>query len=250
MSTTPTTTSTITPYICVSPATEALAWYRDALGAVETIRYTGDDGRVGHAEMLIAGAHVMLSDEYPELEVVSPTTLGGTPTTLHVAVPDVDAVYERVVAAGARVAGTAQGRGLRRPVVHDDRPVRPPLDDPDPDRRDAGPESRATRSPEPSSGVEGGRGQLIGAVLDERQLGGADALVAHRSVQVAGVHALADHGQTPRGEGDVEVDRRDVAPGPGGVALEQLGVGREPGRTARIVVAAPGAPGSVQYTAR
>jgi len=103
VSTTPTTTSTITPYICVSPAIEALAWYRDALGAVETIRYTGDDGRVGHAEMLIAGANVMLSDEYPELEVVSPTTLGGTPMTLHVEVPDVDAVYERVVAAGARV---------------------------------------------------------------------------------------------------------------------------------------------------
>ena len=103
VSTTPTATSTITPYICVSPATDALAWYRDALGAIETIRYTGDDGRIGHAEVLIAGANVMLSDEYPELEVVSPTTLGGTPMTLHVEVPDVDAVYERVVAAGARV---------------------------------------------------------------------------------------------------------------------------------------------------
>ena len=53
--------------------------------------------------MLIAGANVMLSDEYPELEVVSPTTLGGTSMTLHVEVPDVDAVYERVAAAGARV---------------------------------------------------------------------------------------------------------------------------------------------------
>ena len=75
----------------------------DALGAVESIRYTGDDGRIGHAEVLIAGANVMLSDEYPELEVVSPTTLGGTSMTLHVEVPDVDAVYERVAAAGARV---------------------------------------------------------------------------------------------------------------------------------------------------
>jgi PhnB protein len=108
VSTTPIATSTITPYICVSPAIEALAWYRDALGAVETIRYTGDDGRIGHAEVLIAGANVMLSDEYPELEVVSPTTLGGTPMTLHVEVPDVDAVYERVVAAGARVPAPPQ----------------------------------------------------------------------------------------------------------------------------------------------
>ncbi len=101
--TTPRTTSAITPYICVSPATDALAWYGNALEAVETIRYTGDDGRIGHAEITIAGATVMLSDEYPELEVVSPTTLGGTPTTLHVEVADVDAVYDRVVAAGARV---------------------------------------------------------------------------------------------------------------------------------------------------
>lgn len=105
MTDTATVTSTITPYICVSPAVEAIAWYVENLGAVETVRYTGDDGRIGHAEVRIAGATVMLSDEYPELDVVSPTTLGGTPTTLHVEVPDVDAVYARVVAAGARAAG-------------------------------------------------------------------------------------------------------------------------------------------------
>lgn len=99
------TTATITPYLCVSPATEALAWYRDHLGAIETIRYTGDDGRIGHAEVTIEGATVMLSDEYPELDVVSPTTLGGTPTTLHLLVADVDAVHARVVSGGARVAG-------------------------------------------------------------------------------------------------------------------------------------------------
>lgn len=97
------TTVTITPYFCVTPADQAIDWYRDAFGAVETVRYTGDDGRVGHAELSIGGAMVMLSDEYPELEVVSPTTLGGTPMTLHLEVPDVDAVHERVAAAGARV---------------------------------------------------------------------------------------------------------------------------------------------------
>lgn len=101
---TDTTTATITPYLCVSPAGDAIDWYRDHFGAVETLRYTGDDGRVGHAEMTIGGATVMLSDEYPELDVVSPATLGGTPTTLHLIVPDVDATYERVVAGGARVA--------------------------------------------------------------------------------------------------------------------------------------------------
>jgi PhnB protein len=100
--TTATTTTAITPYLCVSPATEALAWYRDHFDAVETIRYTGDDGRIGHAEITIGGAVVMLSDEYPELEVLAPTTIGGTSTTLHVTVPDVDATYARVVAGGGR----------------------------------------------------------------------------------------------------------------------------------------------------
>ena len=90
---------------------------RRPLGAIETIRYTGDDGRIGHAEVTIEGATVMLSDEYPELDVVSPTTLGGTPTTLHLRVADVDAVHARVVGGGARVGRTAEGRGVRRAVV-------------------------------------------------------------------------------------------------------------------------------------
>ena len=99
------TTTNLTPYICVSPAVDALAWYADVLGAVETVRYTGDDGRIGHAEITVNGAQLMLSDEYPELDVVAPTTLGGTPMTLHLTVPDVDASYERFVAGGGRPAG-------------------------------------------------------------------------------------------------------------------------------------------------
>ena len=98
------TTTSITPYICVSAAADALAWYVDVLGAVETVRYTGDDGRIGHAEITVAGAQLMLSDEYPDLGVVAPTTLGGTASTLHVTVADVDATYERFVAAGGRPA--------------------------------------------------------------------------------------------------------------------------------------------------
>ena len=98
-------TTSITTYICVTPAAAAIDWYVAALGAVETIRYTGDDGRVGHAELDIGGAVVMLSDEYPELDVRAPTSIGGTPVTLHLTVPDVDARYERVVSAGGRAAG-------------------------------------------------------------------------------------------------------------------------------------------------
>lgn len=99
--TNPPAAGTLLPYLCVTGAADALAWYADALGAVETVRFTGDDGRVGHAEMTIGASRFMLSDEHPEIGVVSPTTLGGTPFALHLNVPDVDAVYERVVAAGA-----------------------------------------------------------------------------------------------------------------------------------------------------
>lgn len=91
----------VVPYICVSPATEAIEWYVTVLGAVEVERYAGDDGRIGHAQLRINGAQLFLSDEYRAMGVVSPTTLGGTAVTLHVEVPNVDQVYESAVDAGA-----------------------------------------------------------------------------------------------------------------------------------------------------
>lgn len=114
-------TSALVPYICVSPAVEALAWYGDVFGAVETIRYTGDDGRVGHAEMRIEGATLMLSDPYPEIDVVSPRELGGTPCTLHLVVPDVDAAHERARAAGATIERSPENHdyGLRGMTMRD-----------------------------------------------------------------------------------------------------------------------------------
>lgn len=92
----------ITPYIAVSDAARAITWYAEVLGARETVRYTDDsDGRIGHAELDIGGAMLMLSDEYPDFEALAPTTIGGTPAALHVVVPDVDAVWDRAMAAGA-----------------------------------------------------------------------------------------------------------------------------------------------------
>jgi uncharacterized glyoxalase superfamily protein PhnB len=116
-----TATVTIQPYICVSPAAEAIAWYGDVFEAVETVRYTGDDGRVGHAEISIGGAEVMLSDPYPEMDVVSPLELGGTTTTLHLTVPEVDAVFTRAAAAGATIerAPADQPYGLRSMTLRD-----------------------------------------------------------------------------------------------------------------------------------
>ena len=91
----------LTPYLAVSDGAAAIAWYAEALGAVEQFRVVGDDGRVGHAELLIGPARFMLADEYPEIGVLSPATLGGTPLALHLSVDDVDRLFERAVNAGA-----------------------------------------------------------------------------------------------------------------------------------------------------
>lgn len=89
------------PYLTTSDAAAALAWYTEALGAVEEFRVVGDDGTIGHAQFLVGTARFMLSDEYPAMGVVAPTTLGGTATAIHLTVTDVDEIFARAVEAGA-----------------------------------------------------------------------------------------------------------------------------------------------------
>ena len=91
----------VVPYLCVPDGVGALSWYAEAFGAVETSRWVGDDGRVGHAEFNIGAAVFYLADEYPEMGVVSPRTLGGTPVALHLPIDDVDARYATAVRLGA-----------------------------------------------------------------------------------------------------------------------------------------------------
>jgi PhnB protein len=96
--------STIVPYITVKGAARAIDFYKNVFGAVESgARYTEPGGRVGHAEISIAGARIMLSDEHPEIGVLSPDTLKGTPMTLHISVPDAAATVAKAAAAGATV---------------------------------------------------------------------------------------------------------------------------------------------------
>ena len=97
---TPTATSAI-PYLCSDNAAAALDWYVLAFGAVETSRWVGDDGRIGHAEFVVGTSHFFLSDEYPEIGVVSPRTLGGTTFAVHLPMKDVDYSYARAVSYGA-----------------------------------------------------------------------------------------------------------------------------------------------------
>jgi uncharacterized glyoxalase superfamily protein PhnB len=92
------------PYLHVRDAEQAIQFYRDVFGARELMRLVDPNGRIGHAELSFAGSKIMLSDEYPQYGITSPTTVGGTGVTLHIHVDNADAVIERAVAAGARVA--------------------------------------------------------------------------------------------------------------------------------------------------
>jgi PhnB protein len=109
------------PYLIVSRAAEAIAFYERAFGARELVRLAMPDGRIGHAELRLGGATIMLADEYPELGYVSPQRLGGSPVSLYLRVGDVDATHARALAAGARerLAPTDQFDGDRRGTLVD-----------------------------------------------------------------------------------------------------------------------------------
>jgi PhnB protein len=96
-------TISVTPYLSVDDAAAAIDFYRRAFGARELVRLAQPDGRIGHAEITIGEAKVMLADEFPEIDFLGPRSRGGASVTLVLHVPDVDAVFERAVAAGATV---------------------------------------------------------------------------------------------------------------------------------------------------
>lgn len=91
------------PYLTCKDAAKALEFYRHAFGATEVMRMAAPDGKIGHAEIKIGNAVVMISDEYPEMQIQSPQALGGTPVGIYVYVVDVDALNQRAIAAGATV---------------------------------------------------------------------------------------------------------------------------------------------------
>jgi PhnB protein len=110
-----------TPYLCCKDAARAIEFYKKALGATELMRMAEPSGRIGHAEIKIGAAVIMLSDEYPEMGVRSPEALGGSPVAIHIYVEDVDAVAQQAVAAGATLVRPVadQFYGDRSGVVHD-----------------------------------------------------------------------------------------------------------------------------------
>ena len=91
----------VTPYLHVDGAGAAIEFYATVFGASERVRMPGPDGRITHAELQLGDSLLMLADEFPEIGVRGPKTVGGTPVTISVYVEDVDGVFERALRAGA-----------------------------------------------------------------------------------------------------------------------------------------------------
>lgn len=93
----------ITAHIVVQGAERAVTFYRDAFGAQELSRIPLPDGRLMSVQLQIAGGSLHVADEFPELEVLAPPSIGGTPIVLALDVADAEAVFAQAVAAGAMV---------------------------------------------------------------------------------------------------------------------------------------------------
>jgi PhnB protein len=93
----------VTPYLAVRDANRALAYYKEAFGATELMRFPGPDGKIGHAEIKIGNSTIMLADECPEGLCSGPQTLNGTTMGILLYVEDADTMFQKAVAAGAKV---------------------------------------------------------------------------------------------------------------------------------------------------
>jgi uncharacterized glyoxalase superfamily protein PhnB len=93
----------ITPHIVVQGAERAAAFYREAFGAEELSRIPTPDGRLMSVQLRIGESLMHLADEFPELGVLAPPTIGGTPVVLAIEVADAEAVFAQALAAGAHV---------------------------------------------------------------------------------------------------------------------------------------------------
>ena len=95
--------NTVTPYLAVDDAAQAIEYYKKAFGAKERARMEAPDGKIGHAELEIGDSLVMLSDPFPHATTRPPKELGGTSGSVFMYVEDVDAVVKQAVDAGATI---------------------------------------------------------------------------------------------------------------------------------------------------
>ncbi len=114
-----------TPYLYIKGAAKAIDFYKRAFGATERMRMDGPDGKIGHAEIAIGKAIVMLADESPAMHALSPVTIGGTAAGFLIYVEDVDKVFQQALKAGATQLSPVENKfygdrmgGLKDPFGH------------------------------------------------------------------------------------------------------------------------------------
>ena len=113
----------ITPYLVVKGAAQAIDYYKKVFGATEVVRMSAPDGKVAHAELQIGDSRIMLADENPSMGAgyTSAASIGASPVSLYLYLPDVDRVIERAAAAGAKILrpATDQFYGDRSGFIQD-----------------------------------------------------------------------------------------------------------------------------------
>ena len=93
----------VTPYLSINGASQAIDFYKKAFGAREILRMEAPGGKLGHAEIQIGDSRIMMADEFPDMGFLGPQSRGGTSVNIHLYVKDVDAVVTKAVTAGARI---------------------------------------------------------------------------------------------------------------------------------------------------
>jgi len=111
----------VTAYLIVDGAAKALDFYQRVFAAKERMRMPGPGGKIGHAEIAIGDSVVMLADEHPEMGARSPRAIGGSPVSIMVYVPDVDATVKAAVGAGAKLVHPVEDKfyGDRSGAIED-----------------------------------------------------------------------------------------------------------------------------------
>jgi PhnB protein len=94
---------TLTPYLTINGASEAIEFYKKAFGAKVVSRMDMPDGKVGHAEIQIGDSRMMLAEETPMMGTKSPKSLGGSPAAIVLYVDDVDKLFVQAGDAGAKI---------------------------------------------------------------------------------------------------------------------------------------------------
>ena len=95
--------NTVTPYLVIKGAAKAIEYYKNVFGATVVVRMDGPNGQVGHAELQIGDSRIMLADENPQMGYRSAESIGASPVSLLVYLPDCDKVVAKAAAEGAKI---------------------------------------------------------------------------------------------------------------------------------------------------